>query len=204
MSRTDDQPIDYDVRRSWSRRATWTSRELTSADRPGLRAIRDRSRIQALVAPGAPDDEPGWAIEYDSRLIGAVTARRAMQAIEPSPHPWAPAERALRDTEHASLELESAWWDRDCRLDAVDVIIEVVCNAVQRDSLVEARVELPIPADETDPTAWLMELHADVRATRWDDEPLALFLRAGFYLQGWIENPSGAPRARLNWPNRAR
>jgi hypothetical protein len=211
MTEPQHRPIDYDVRAVWPEDREWSARRRVSADRPGLARIAASQAVEQLVT-ARPDRAAGtdahlsWVLEAHRRVVGCICTHLRDDRTRETPHPWTPIEH---DTRHASPEtpslvLQAAYWARSARLDPVRVIRGVVLEAVQEHAFAEARVDIPFDPGTSEPADWLMMSHADYAAARRTPDPIACFLRAGFYLQGFYVDEAQTCVARLNWPNRAR
>ncbi|MGM0556616.1 MAG: hypothetical protein ACQEVA_09595 [Myxococcota bacterium] len=204
------QPIDYDVRSFGQHDRKWTARRMVEADVSGLRLI-ERGRDLVHLIPSRREisvggsEQRSWVLESSRRVVGCICTRLRYDCVRETPHPWSRTTSDALDPspEMPALELERAFWMQSTEIDPVRALRDVVLNAVQRNSFAEARAELAFDPGAIEPDEWLMTIHSDFSSTERYDDAIALFLRAGFYLQGYYDGDAEPYVARLNWPNRA-
>ncbi len=205
-----ESQIAYDVRDHWERDRSVRVRELALADIPGLERTRDAAPISTLVDHASLQrfleaDAVGWALESRDALFGVVGATLSTRSFTRAPHPWSEIEAdALEETTMQNLVLECAWWAPRPGVSGPELLRDTACNTVQRLSCGQVRVDCPVTVKDRPIRDWLMTLHAAFEQSRWDDNAIAVCLRAGFELQGWYAADSGRAFARLSWNNRAR
>ena len=210
MSSKSVQTIGYDIRAVWRRDLDRIVRRLSRADLPGLENTRRLRPVRHLVDAAWPppvDDQAhrSWAIDVGSRSVGAVAATVSEYGSAETPLPWSETSpKALEVRDRPALLIDSVFWESGLELDPGEVLRDTICNTVHLESFCEARVELPFRPNTYGPSDWLMMLYSAFRHDRWTETPIAVFLRAGFDVQGWYDDGDGGPVARLNWSNRAR
>lgn len=208
MARGRDQTIGYDIRSHWRRDNSLLVRDATPADTAGLAEIIRRGDVRALTdrSPAANSNESRQVIESSYRLIGAFDVHISEKVCPDTPLPWSRTsdEALVQQPDWPCLVVDGLFVHRIARVSPATLIRDTVLRVVQSEGFAQARVDIPFQAGRLSAEERLMTIYAAFEQRELDDELVALWLRAGFYLQGYYEGPERRWIARLNWSNTPR